>query len=283
MDNTENNYQPDGNLEERKSEVLKKMKISLEKEDCIAINYWNSVLFNIKKEEKRILEEKKKKENHQEVKGEVSILRKLPDKEPQLISEYKNIKINTKNENLKTDLEKTLHTLALDDVIPNRNHAQKNFVYILQRYQQPEDLNDIKTFLNDVAAVGIKGKEFRDNINEMLELSNAREELKKDKINKQNYFDNHLEKLNKEIDLLDMQLDEANNKSNIDSDIYTKLLTAYRIKIEELDEILEETHKEKNISKQEEIERKMKYLKQKINSIEQYLNNNKEINNTSLK
>lgn len=211
-------------------------------------------------------EEKQDKLKEEDIKkmaiGEVSKLIITKTNNHILESKYMDMKPNTKNSDLRIDLENILVTLALDDVAKKKNATEKLYK-LLDAYQKPEDVNDIQIFLNDIAKIGNVGLEAKESI-----TNNYDNNHKKEVFNR--YFDDEYEKKKKDADLLDMELDELHRKPNKNPNGYEEIIGSYNFLIQRLEELYDETTNKVSIEKTQKLEETIKQLKNKVADIKKY-------------
>ena len=240
---------------------------------------------NINQEEKKeeVIEQTKEEEKQDKLKeediqkmaiGEVSKLIITKTNNHILESKYMDMKPNTKNSDLRIDLENILVTLALDDVAKKKNATGKLYK-LLDAYQKPEDVNDIQIFLNDIAKIGNVGLEAKESI-----TNNSDNNHKKEVFNR--YFDEEYEKKKKNADFLDMELDELHSKPNKNPNDYEEIIDRYNSLIQRLEELYDETINKVSIEKTQKLEETIKQLKNKVADIKKYTTAlNEAINETN--
>ena len=247
------------------------------------INQEENITQEVKKEEviENTKEEEEKKQNKikdEDIKkmatGEVSRIIVTKTNNTILESKYMDIKVNSKNFDLRLALENILVTLALDDVTKEKNAIAKLYK-ILAKYEKPEDINDIKMFLNDIAKIGHVGLEAKESIENDYDNHHRKEVYNK-------YFDDEYEKKKKSADFLDMELDELHSKSNKNPNDYEEIIDRYNALIQQLEELYDETTNKVSIEKSQKLEQTIQQLKNKRDDIKKYLAAFKEaINETN--
>lgn len=232
------------------------------------------VIEQTKEEEEKQDKSKEEEDVKKIVTGEVSKLTITKTDNHILESKYMDIKPNTKNFDLRIALENILSTLALDDITKEKKATEKLYK-LLDTYQKPEDVNDIKMFLNDIAKIGHVGLEAKESI-----TNNYDNNHKKEVFNR--YFDDEYEKKKKNVDFLDMELDELHSKPNKNPNDYEEIIDRYNFLIQRLEELYDETTNKVSIEKTQKLEETIQYLKNKVTDIKKYMTTLKEaINETN--
>lgn len=241
------------------------------------INQEENITQEVKKEEviENTKEEEEKKQNKikdEDIKkmatGEVSRIIVTKTDNTMLESKYMDLKVNSKNFDLRVDLESILVTLALDDVTKEKNAIAKLYE-LLDKHEKPEDINDIKMFLNDIAKIGHVGLEAKESIENDYDNHHRKEVYNK-------YFDDEYEKEKRNADLLEMELEELHGKSNKNPNDYEEMIDRYNALIQKLERLYDETTYKVSTEKSQKLETTIQYLKNKRDDIKKYLVSLKE-------
>ncbi len=240
------------------------------------INQEENKTQEVKKEEviqeTKVEEEKQNKIKEEDIQkeatGEVSRLVTMKNGNHILESDYMQITSNAKNSNLRTDLNSILVTLALDDVT-KRTKATAELYEILDKYEDPDDIEDIQAFLDDIAKIGKVGLEARESI------ANYDMDQRKETFNR--YFEDEYDKRKRNVDLLDMEYDELRSKPMKNPDDFEEMIDRYNALIQKLEKLYDETANKVDIEKTQQIEATIQYLKDRITSIKKYYTSLKEV------
>ena len=241
------------------------------------INQEENKTQEVKKEEviqeTKVEDEKQNKIKEEDIQkvnsGEVSKLITTKDGNHILESKYMDIRSSAKNSKLRTDLNSILVTLALDD-ITNERKATAKLYNIMDTYEDPEDIDDLQMFLDDIAKVGRVGEEAKESIANGYTISGRKEVYDK-------YFNDEFEKQRKAVDFLDMEFDELHSKPIKDSNQYEEMIDRYNAIIQKLEKLYDETANKVDSEKSQQIEATIQYLKGRITAIKKYCNSMKDI------
>ena len=215
-------------------------------------------------------EEEKKKENDDNIvskqEGEVSTIYKYSNGQVSLKSAYTNLSSEAKNQQLRTELNSLLTTMATDDATKSDKSMYK-IQEIADKYISFQDMIDIQSFLSSTATIGTVGKNVKNEYTSILK--GEKTEYSNNSI--VSSFNNTYDKLCKDIDLLDMNADEMRNKSSVDSNAFDEIIESYKRKLAEAEKLHDEVAKKINSSKEEQLVEVINYLKETIQYYENYI------------
>jgi len=245
------------------------------------INQEENTIQEVKKEtviqdNKTEEDDKKKKTSEEDIKkvvsGEVSRLITTNTNNHILESAYMQMSSSAKNPKLRIELNKILVTLALDDVMNQKNGAIK-ISSLLEQYEEPEDIEDIQQFLNDIAGIGQVGMQTKDTVLSAFSNTDERKEMF-DK-----YYDTEYTNLSKSVDLTSMELDEISSKDIKDTNDLDEIEMRYQSILQKLEKLLDETANKVDNRRTQELSNTIKYVKEQIKSIQAYKTSLKDIEN----
>lgn len=195
--------------------------------------------------------------------GEVSKLITTKNNNNILESKYMDTPSHAKNSKLRTELNSILVTLALDDITKQQKGAMK-ICSLLDTFEEPEDIEDIQQFLEDISKIGRVGLETKEAVISAYSNRDKQKEIYT------KYFDDQYEDLTKSLNLADMELDEINNKSLKDTKDLEDMKTRYQIILQKLEKLYDETARKIDDKKSQELKKTIEYVKEQIENIKSY-------------
>ena len=269
-------------------ENLRKMIEDAKREnDEVLIEYLSKALNHLLKKQKESEDIKLKSQENvnqeenqtQEVKQEVQIEEKKDEIEKtkttglstitkfksgniRLESKYMDAKVQSSNSKLKINLESLLVTLALDEISNEQNFVDK-YIDLLRTAKEEQDIKDMVNFLQTISSVGDLGAKYSNALTPItqkyLQEINKKPETRD--------ISNNLKEVNKQIELLDMRLDEIKNGKGIDPEDLYALAKRYESQIEDLEDLYKN-----NIDRDKKIELEIKLdsLRKKVKDIRAY-------------
>ena len=207
------------------------------------------------------IEEKKDEIEKTKTTG-LSTITKFKSGNIRLESKYMDAKVQSSNSKLKINLESLLVTLALDEISNEQNFVDK-YIDLLRTVKEEQDIKDMVNFLQTISSVGDLGAKYSNALTlitqKYLQEINKKPETRD--------ISNNLEEVNKQIELLDMRLDEIKNGKGIDPEDLYALAKRYESQIEDLEDLYKN-----NIDRDKKIELEIKLdsLRKKVKDIRAY-------------
>ncbi|MBR5370194.1 MAG: hypothetical protein IK137_02700 [Bacilli bacterium] len=214
-------------------------------------------------------ENKQSKDNEEDIEkvanGEVSKLITTKTGNHIVKSKYIDTPSHAKNMSLRTELNSVLITLALDDITKQEN-ATKELFEIIDKYENPEDINEIILFIDNISKIGTVGAETRERI-----INNDRKQ------SYDKYFNDEYDRLEKQINILDMEYDELKSKPTVNDKHTEELVDRYQFLIHKLEKLYDETANKIDPKKSEDLKKLISNAKKQVESINKLINGLKEI------
>lgn len=267
-------------------EQIKNLKVMIEdgkkENDEVLVEYLTKALEHIiekqKEKEKQVVPEQKQEEKSNTISKGNSSLTKFENGNIRLTSDYMNIKVNSNNTSLKTQLESLLVTIGLDEVVTKESELPKStekLLNLLVNAKNEKEINDIEKFLQDVAVVGPFGAELSNSLTASVQWAKNNLTTKEDKKEEKNFgAENEIYDINKTISLLDMKMDEILDGNTKDPDDFYDLIGSYKKQITALESTLNIATDPKV---KEDIQNRITALQGKIDRLNNYVKSIEEV------
>ena len=267
-------------------EQIKNLKVMIEdakkENDEVLVEYLTKALEHIiekqKEKEKQVVPEQKQEEKSNTISKGNSSLTKFENGNIRLTSDYMNIKVNSNNTSLKTQLESLLVTIGLDEVVTKESELPKStekLLNLLVNAKNEEEINDIEKFLQDVAVVGPFGAELSNSLTASVQWAKNNLTTKEDKKEEKNFgAENEIYDINKTISLLDMKMDEILDGNTKNPDDFYDLIGSYKKQITALESTLNIATDPKV---KEDIQNRITALQGKIDRLNNYVKSIEEV------
>ena len=205
--------------------------VVLENSDIQA--YWRNVLKNLENNvnnnsnqiEKTITGEKSKLTS---INGKVSIE-----------SDYLNIGVNSNNNNIKQNLQDFLITIALADIGKTPSNMNEEYLKILKSANNDQDIEDLKAFSKSIR-IGSTGEIISELMNgdiNRISMQNTKSKEENDTNITESKNTTGIDIINKNKELLDMQLDDLQQAKAKDPNDFRILANKYKKLITEIDSL----------------------------------------------